>query len=149
MAYSGLMKHRIGRCAAAIVVLFAATSLLATPAHASGPQVDWDCELIRLQDSTGTFVYFDPRATATWSGNKLKFNMWSWASRDVRKSQAGKIIGTATGSSGWNSADLDLSTKFYYGAESEYKKVVLKLTDSRKRSRKYTCIWKGPVAAGR
>ncbi len=130
-------------------MLFAVASLLATPAQASGPQVDWDCELMRFQDSTGLVVYFDPRATATWSGKKLKYKMWSWASRDTRKSQAGKIIGTATGSGGWNKADLDLSHKFMFGqADTYYKKIVLKLTDSRKRSKKYSCIWKGPVAAG-
>jgi len=125
-------------------------AVVAAPGRAAGPQVDWDCELVRLQDSTGLIVYFDPRAEVTWSGKKLKYNMWSWSSRDTRKSQAAKKYGTITSnSSGSNRADLDLSTAFYYGgAESGYKKIVLKVIDSSGRSYRAQCIWKGPVAAG-
>lgn len=133
-----------------LTTVVSTNTLVAAPATAASPQVDWDCKLFRVQDSTGIVVYFDPRAEATWSGKKLKYNMWSWSSRDTRKSQAGKKYGTITSNStGWNRADLDLSTAFYYGgAESQYKKIVLKVTDSSGRSHRAQCIWKGPVAAG-
>jgi len=145
---------KLKRLVIAMILIFTTVvsmnTVVAAPATAANPQVDWDCKLFRLQDPTGIVVYFDPRAEVTWSGKKLKYSMWSWSSRDTRKSQAGKKYGTITSSSsGSNRADLDLSTAFYYGeAESEYKKILLKITDSAGRSHRAQCIWKGPVAAG-
>lgn len=146
------MKVKQSFIAASMAVLTVAALGVTAAQHAqaAGPQVDWDCQLIRLQDPTGTIVYFDPRAEIAWSGKKLKYKMWSWASRDTRKSQAGRKYGTIkSNSGGWNRANLDLSTKFIYEqADSKYKKIVLKATDSSGRSHRTQCIWKGPVAAG-
>ena len=140
-----------GRAAAITVTVVAcgvATVAFAAPAHAAGPQVDWDCELIRIQGTIGPAVMFDPRAEVSWSGRKLSYSMWAWSSPDTRKSQAGRTYGTITASSGWNTANLDLSHEFMTGEEYEYKKVVLKVKDSRGRSHTATCEWDGPVANG-
>jgi len=132
-----------------VAMLVVSVMVSAPPASAAGPQVDWDCKLMRLQGSTGTYVYFDPRAEVEWSGRTLKFKMWAWSSRDTRKSQAGKTYGKVKSKSGGRkTTDLDLSTEFLFGAESYYKKIRVKVTDSRGRSSKHTCIWEGPVAAG-
>ena len=134
-------------------VIVALSALLigfgATSAQASGPSVTWQCKLIQLEDAQGPFVYFDPNAEVSWNGRTLYFTMWTWASRDTRKSQAGKTYGTMKGgSSGFNRGSLDLTHKFYFQNETEYKKVQLLLRDSSGKTDSRTCIWKGPVANG-
>ena len=151
-------KRGVLRSPARILRLFLVSSILvpsalalsATPATAaSGPQVDWDCQLIRTLGPLGPVVLFDPRAEVSWAGKKLRFTMWSWSSRDTRKSQAGKTYGTVTsGSSRWKTTPLDLTHEFITGEEHEYKKVVLVVKDSQGHTAKSTCIWKGPVANG-
>jgi hypothetical protein len=135
-----------------IVVAVAASVIsaiaFATPAHAAGPQVDWDCELIRTQGTFGTVVLFAPRAQVSWSGRKLTYTMLSWSSSDTRKSQAGRKYGTITGGNGLNTYDLDLSQEFFTGEEYEYKKVLLKVKDSSGRTFTSKCVWDGPTANG-
>lgn len=143
-------RRRGGRLTGWLVASCLGVAVLAPPALAApGPQVSWDCQLFRSVGPYGPTVVFDPRAQVSWAGKKLSFTMWSWSSRDTRKSQAGKKYGTiSANSSGWKTSNLDLTHEFITGEEHEYKKVVLELRDSYGRTGKSTCVWKGPVANG-
>ena len=113
------------------------------------PKIAWDCQLMRLQDDQGTFVYFDPRAKIQWYGRSLRYEMLYWSTRDTRKSQAGRIYGKVTGGTGGrNLTSLDLSHDFRFGYDSEYKKVSLAVTDNAGRTSRTVCVWDGPVANG-
>lgn len=134
-----------------LVCVLSVTSVMfaGSAGAASNPEVAWDCQLIRTFGAYGPVVLFDPRAQVSWSGRRLSYTMWSWSSRDTRKSQAGRTYGTITSnSSGWNTSPLDLRHEFITGEEFEYKKVLLRLKDSSGRTGTHTCIWKGPVANG-
>jgi hypothetical protein len=121
------------------------------PANAAtpSPKITWDCQLMRLSDEDGPFVFFDPRAQVVWYGKKLKYQALYWTSQDTRLSQAGQRYGTVTASRGGKSVSkLDLREKFYYENETEYKKIQLTVTDSAGKKSKQICTWEGPVANG-
>jgi len=122
-----------------------------TTANATNPspKISWDCQLMRLSDEQGDFVYFDPRAVVTWYGKKLTFQTLYWTSKDTRLSQAGQTYGTFTSSRGGkNISKLDLTHKFYYQNDTEYKKIQLTVTDPAGKKAKQICTWEGPVANG-
>ncbi len=124
---------------------------LPLPANGStpSPKITWDCQLMRLSDEDGAFVFFDPRAQVVWYGKKLNYQALYWTSQDTRLSQAGQRYGTVTaGRGGKNVSSLDLREKFYYGDENEYKKIQLTVTDSAGKKSKQSCTWDGPVANG-
>jgi hypothetical protein len=134
-----------------IVVLILGFSPSGYSANAStpSPKITWDCQLMRLSDENGPFVFFDPRAQVVWYGKKLKYQALYWTSRDTRLSQAGQRYGTVTaGRGGKNVSSLDLREKFYYGNETEFKKIQLTVTDSAGKKSKQSCTWDGPVANG-
>ena len=135
-----------------MLVLLIVTSIVTLqPVNAltPSPKITWDCQLMRLSDDRGAFVYFDPRAQVIWYGKKLKYQALYWTSQDTRLSQAGQRYGTVTaGRGGKNVSSLDLREKFYYGNENEYKKIQLTVTDSAGKKSKQSCTWDGPVANG-
>jgi hypothetical protein len=118
-------------------------------AASPSPKITWDCELMRFSDDRGDFVYFDPRAQVVWYGKKLKFQTLYWTSKDTRLSQAGQKYGTVTSKRGGKKiSKLDLTEKFYYENDTEYKKIQLTVTDSAGKKSKQICTWEGPVANG-
>lgn len=118
-------------------------------ASSPSPRITWDCQLMRFSDDRGDFVYFDPRAQVVWYGKKLKFQALYWTSKDTRLSQAGQKYGTVTSNRGGkNISKLDLTEKFYYENDTEYKKIQLTVTDSAGKKSKQICTWEGPVANG-
>ena len=122
-----------------------------TPANAAlpSPKITWDCQLMRFNDGEGEIVFFDPRARVTWYGKTLKYQALYWTSKDTRLSQAAQRYGTVTANSkGKNFSNLDVSHKFDYGNESEYKKIQLTVTDPLGKKSKQVCTWDGPVANG-
>ena len=122
---------------------------LSANAATPSPKITWDCQLMRLSDEDGPFVFFDPRAQVVWYGKKLKYQALYWTSQDTRLSQAGQRYGTVTASRGGkNVSKLDLKEKFYYENETEYKKIQLTVTDSAGKKSKQICTWEGPVANG-
>ena len=122
---------------------------LSANAATPSPKITWDCQLMRLSDEDGPFVFFDPRAQVVWYGKKLKYQALYWTSQDTRLSQAGQRYGTVTASRGGrNVSKLDLREKFYYENETEYKKIQLTVTDSAGKKSKQICTWEGPVANG-
>ena len=85
---------------------------LTANATAPSPKIIWDCQLMRLSDEDGPFVFFDPRAQVVWYGKKLKFQALYWTSQDTRLSQAGQRYGTVTANRGGkNFSKLDLREK--------------------------------------
>lgn len=135
-----------------LLVLLIVTSIVTLqPANAltPSPKITWDCQLMRLSDDRGAFVYFDPRAQVVWYGKKLKYQALYWTSQDTRLSQAGQRYGTVTANRGGkNVSRLDLAEKFYFGNDTEYKKIQLTVTDSVGKKAKQICTWDGPVANG-
>jgi hypothetical protein len=145
------MKSRILVLALTSFLIISVLPLTGVQAKASSPspKITWDCQLMRLSDEDGPFVFFDPRAQVVWYGKKLKYQALYWTSQDTRLSQAGQRYGTVTASRGGKSVSkLDLREKFYYENETEYKKIQLNVTDSRGKKSKQICIWEGPVANG-
>lgn len=131
------------------LVLFIAIS--SSPANAAqpSPKIIWDCQLMRLSDEDGAFVFFDPRAQVTWYGKTLKYQTLYWTSQDTRLSQAAQRYGTVTANRGGkNFSKLDIAHKFYYGNESEFKKIQLTVADPSGKKSKQVCTWEGPVANG-
>lgn len=130
-------------------LLLSGLNLIPASAASPSPKITWDCQLMRLSDDDGDFVYFDPRAQVVWYGKKLSYQALYWTSRDTRLSQAGQRYGTVTANrNGRNVTKLDIAEKFYFGNESEYKKVQLNVTDSSGKKSKLSCTWDGPVANG-
>ena len=145
------MKSRILVLALVSVLIIPVIPAMSVQANASSPspKITWDCQLMRLSDEDGPFVFFDPRAQVVWYGKKLKYQALYWTSRDTRLSQAGQRYGTVTANRGGkNFSKLDLREKFYYENETEYKKIQLTVTDSAGKKSKQICTWEGPVANG-
>ena len=137
------------RTALVISILLLGYFPLPVSASTPSPKITWDCQLMRLSDEDGPFVFFDPRAQVTWYGKKLKYQALYWTSQDTRLSQAGQRFGTVTANRGGkNVSKLDLREKFYYENETEYKKIQLTVTDSAGKKSKQICTWEGPVANG-
>jgi len=137
------------RTAFAITILLLAYFPMSASASTPSPKITWDCQLMRLSDEDGPFVFFDPRAQVVWYGKKLKYQALYWTSQDTRLSQAGQRYGTVTANRGGrNVSKLDLREKFYYENETEYKKIQLTVTDSLGKKSKQICTWEGPVANG-
>ena len=145
------MKSRVLVLTLASILLLSVIPAVTVGANAASPspKITWDCQLMRLSDEDGPFVFFDPRAQVVWYGKKLKYQALYWTSQDTRLSQAGQRYGTVTASRGGrNVSKLDLVEKFYYGNETEYKKIQLTVTDSVGKKSKQICTWEGPVANG-